>query len=236
MRRVRRVGPAAALAAVLALSLTGCTSTTDGSGGTGSGTVSPAPSAGSVSGGAGSTLPGTGTVTSATPSRTPVPRKRLQITGGSPQRTYDVTVWDSDDIADCSTHAYGATMIRFLGAHPCRGAHRVLATVPLNGRTVALSLISTSFPGTPTDPYATTIAFGKLEQADGTGAMNDLLREGGTLPGAQNIPPTEAFTVLSQDAGVTVFDAWYLTGTTVDQDPALVTLERNLYLTPLQGA
>jgi hypothetical protein len=160
----------------------------------------------------------------------------LRVTGGTPPQAYDVTVWDSDDIADCSTHAYGATMIRFLGAHPCRGAHRVLATVPLNGRTVALSLISTSFPGTPTDPYATTAAFIKLEQADGTGAMNDLLREGGTLPGAQNIPSTEAFTVLSQDAGVTVFDAWYLGGRTADQDPALVALERNLYLSPLQDA
>lgn len=234
MRRVGPVGPVAALATGVALCLAGCTSTTVGSGSTGSGARTSTTGSSTVH--SGSAEPAGGSGTSAAPSPTAVPRKRLRVTGGSPPQAYDITVWDSDDIADCSTHAYGATMIRFLGGHPCRGAHRVLATLAMNGRTVALSLISTSFVGTPDDPYATTAAFIKLEQADGTGAVNDLLREGGTLPGAQNIPSTEAFAVLSQDTGVTVFDAWYLTGTTADQDPALVTLERNLYLTPLQNA
>ena len=127
-------------------------------------------------------------------------------------------------------------MIRFLGAHPCAGAHRVLATLPLHGRTVAVSAISTSFPPTPSDPYATVSQFVRLEQADGTGAIDDLLREGGTLPGATEIPSTEAFSVLSQDSGVTVFDAWYLGSRTTDQDRSLVKLEQNLFLTPLTTA
>ncbi|WP_375497582.1 hypothetical protein [uncultured Jatrophihabitans sp.] len=165
-----------------------------------------------------------------------MPKRRLTVTGSTTTVRYNVTVWDSDDIADCSTHAYGTAMIRFLGAHPCRSAHRVLATLPLNGRTVALSAITTSFPGTPADPYGTTEMFIKLEQADGTGAVNDLLREGGTLPGANAIPSDEAFSVVSQDAGVTVFDAWYLTGRTMDQAPALVKLEQDLFLTPFTSA
>ena len=234
MRRTVATGPAAGLAAcALLLGATACTSTTSGSGSGSSTPRSTTPRAATTPVGA---PVGSGTASPATPSSTAVPEKRLTIAAGSPQHSYAVTVWDSDDITDCSTHAYGAPMIRFLGAHPCRGAHRVLATVPVNGRSVALSLISTSFPGTAADPYATTAAFIKLEQADDTGSINDLLREGGTLPGADAIPSTEAFSVLSQDAGVTVFDAWYLDGTTVDQDPTLVTLERDLYLTPLQSA
>ena len=43
-----------------------------------------------------------------------MPKRRLTVTGID-SATYNVTVWDSDDLADCSAHAYGATMIRFLG-------------------------------------------------------------------------------------------------------------------------
>jgi hypothetical protein len=47
------------------------------------------------------------------------------------------------------------------------------------------------------------------------------------------IPAHEAFVVAGEDATIAVFDLWYLDGSTTDQDPALVTLARDLFLTPI---
>jgi hypothetical protein len=113
----------------------------------------------------------------------------------------------------------------------------VLATVDDGGRTAVVSLIATSFAGTAADPYAGGSRFKELEQADGTGSIDDLLREGHHVAGiATRIPAQEAFRVLGQDQGVTVFDAWWATGVTPDQAPALLALEEDLFLTPLQQA
>ena len=69
-------------------------------------------------------------------------------------RRYQVSVLAQDTVADCAANAYGSTVINFLKQHPCaHGATRLLFTVPLNGRTVALSLIIVEFAGTPADPY-----------------------------------------------------------------------------------
>ncbi|WP_375486715.1 hypothetical protein [uncultured Jatrophihabitans sp.] len=217
-----------ALAVGCALGLAACTSTTSGDGHVGSSRQVRSSAPGTTSTGAGAPTSSAGSTAKAL--------RHLTIVGASSHRSYAVTVWDHDTIANCATHAYGATMIKFLEAHPCRGAHRVLGTVLLGGRTVAVSAITTSFRGTGADPYGATTRFIKLEQADGTGSVNDLLREGGSLPGTDEIPPTEAFVVLSQDTGVTVFDAWYVGAQTPDQDPPLVTLERNLYLTRFTSA
>jgi len=76
-----------------------------------------------------------------------------------------------------------------------------------------------------------------LENAPGTGSINDLLRDGASMPGASGeIPPHEAFQVYSQDTGVTVFDAWFVHGSTPDQDPRLVSLEEDLFLSRLTTA
>jgi hypothetical protein len=159
------------------------------------------------------------------------------VTGTNTGTRYVAHVYASDTITDCAAHAYGARMIAFLRAHPCRLAHRVLATVDADGRTVVLSAISTSFGGSGADPYSGASKFRELEEADGTGSINDLLREGHHIAGvASRIPPTEAFQVVGQDQGVTVFDAWWAIGTTPDQAPALVNLEQDLFLTPLASA
>ena len=177
---------------------------------------------------------------SSAPASTSAPTQHgraLVFQGTNTGNTYAATVWDSDNAADCAAHAYGAKMIAFLNAHPCRGLHRVLATLVLQGRTVAVSIISTGFAGTAQDPYGVTAQFKKLEEANGTGSINDLLREGGALPGVSGgIPSNEAFTVLVQDNGAQVFDAWYVDGPTKDQDPALVSLEEDLFLSQLSGA
>lgn len=83
-------------------------------------------------------------------------------------------------------------------------------------------------------PTGVATQFKKLEQRDGTGSINDLLREGHAIPGiASRIPEHEVFDVGGQDNGVYIFDVWYARGTTGDHDPALTKLVLDLYLTPL---
>jgi hypothetical protein len=182
---------------------------------------------------AGSTVAGSTPAPSSSSSARPY-EKAITIRGTTTGTTYRALIWDTDTITDCATHAYGTAMLDFLRRHPCDGARRVLATLTLGGRTVDVSLISTGFAPAGSDLYRNTATFVKLERADGTGSINDLLSEGGYLPGATRIPSDEAFDVLAQDNGVTVFDAWYATGTTTDQDKSLLKLEEDLYLSALQ--
>jgi hypothetical protein len=229
-------------AAVLTASLAACTSAVSGNG--------RATSAGAASSGAAShDFPsGTGTASS-TPSATSSARpstaarssaqaaRTITVTGTTTQTRYVAHVYASDTITDCAAHAYGAKMIAFLRAHRCQPAHRVLATVDIAGRTAVVSMISTSFTGTGADPYSGVARFRQLEEADGTGSINDLLREGHHIAGvASRIPAHEAFLVVGQDQGVTVFDAWWTNGATPDQAPALLKLEQDLFLTPLASA
>jgi hypothetical protein len=145
--------------------------------------------------------------------------------------SYVVQVWADVTDASCADHAYGAKMIAFLREHPCDGLERLLATTTVHGRPVGLAESITAFRGTAKDPYKYTSEFMRLERADGTGSINDLLREGYRLPsGPRHIPAHEAFTVLGQDDGATVWDAWYLDGTTPDNDPPLITMAQDLFL------
>jgi hypothetical protein len=180
------------------------------------------------------TTPVLSTTAPAAPSSPVAPTGGEATTIATADGTLPATIWAKDDITDCAAHAYGAPMIAFLQRHPCRGAHRVLATIDLHGREVVVSAISTGFAGTARDPYVNAGRFEQLENADNTGSINDLLREGHTIPGiASRIPAHEAFSVLGQDSGVSIFDAWYASGSTADQDPTLLQLEESLFLGPL---
>ena len=178
-------------------------------------------------------------VPSVSPSGTPTTSGPLRIvTVTTPDgRRYQVSVLAQDTVADCAANAYGSAVINFLKQHPCaHGATRLLFTVPLNGRTVALSVIIVEFAGTPADPYVYSSQFARLENDSGTGSINDLLRAGTRLPGwPTSIPAAEAFQVTGEDNGLWIFDAWYLTGPTTPQAPELINLERQLFLQPLTG-
>jgi len=79
--------------------------------------------------------------------------------------------------------------------------------------------------------YRTAGAFRSLVTRSGTGNLNDLLREGYRLPsGPTSVPFPNAFDAQSQDAGVTVVEAWYLDGHTPDNDPPLVHMAQDLFL------
>jgi hypothetical protein len=132
--------------------------------------------------------------------------------------------------ATCFDHAYGHVQT-FLTEHPCRGLTRLLATTTVNGRPVGFAQSSTSIPGTGTDIYGNAAHLRQLELADGTGSINDLLREGYRLPeGPTSVPSPDAFNCLGQDTGITVWDVWYLDGPTPANDPALVKMTEDLFL------
>jgi hypothetical protein len=243
----------ATLASVAVLSA-GCASTTSGSGGgapsyqgtyvplgsgtpgattTASGQSLPVTVSSATSGSSAPSVAGSGPA-SASPSVVhPVPATpiRTATVHGANGVTYVIDVWAQTQVQDCATHAYGAPVIAYLKAHPCYGLSRTLATTTVNGRAVGLSSCAIGFAGQSPTVYQTAGDFNTLVTANGTGSLNDLLREGYRLPsGPTSVPSPDAFDALSQDNGVTVDDAWYLSGPTPNNDPPLVAMEQNTYL------
>ena len=145
--------------------------------------------------------------------------------------TYVVKIWADVKDDTCFDHAHGDPIVTFLTKHPCRGLERYLGTTTVNGRPVGFAMSATGFAGTAKDPYKYAGQFAELEQKDGTGSLNDLLMEGYRLPqGPTSIPAGEAFNVVGQDSGVTVWDAWYLSGSTPNNDKALIRMTQDLFL------
>jgi hypothetical protein len=146
-------------------------------------------------------------------------------------RHYDISVWFDVTNIDCAGHAYGE-VAAFLTTHPCRGLTRQLATTTVHGRAVGFAASTLGIAGSDAQhPYDNAAAFRTLVDSDGTGNVNDLLREGYRLPsGPSAVPSPDAFRVLAQDAGVTIYDMWYLDGPTPNNDAALEQLAQDIYL------
>lgn len=222
---VRRI---AAVAAALA-TLTACSSSTSG---TGTKAAAP-PTAPGTSTSVAATVPAPAS-TSAAPSVTVVPApsspvRTVGIHAGT--KTYFVKVWAETTDTDCAGHAYGAPVISYLKAHTCNGVTRLLATTVVDGKDVGIAQSSLTFKGTAPQVYTAAGDFRTLVTQDGTGNINDLLREGRRLPsGPTAVPSPDAFSALAQDAGVTVVDAWYLDHPTPDNDPPLVAMAHDIFL------
>jgi hypothetical protein len=170
--------------------------------------------------------------TSATSTIHPAPQTPARtVTVHAAAAVYVVKIWWEVEDDSCFDHAYGQQMIAFLIQHPCHGLDRYLGTTTVGGRPAAFAESVTGFSGTAKDPYVNSAEFTRLEEADGTGSINDLLREGYRLPsGPSAVPAAEAFNVLGQDNGVTVWDAWYLDGATPANDSALVQMTKDIFL------
>lgn len=144
---------------------------------------------------------------------------------------YAIDVWAQKSDTDCAAHAHGSPVVSYLQAHPCRGVIRQLATTTVNGKPVGFSAAAVSFSGSAPGVYSTAGKFRTLVLAPNTGSINDMLAEGYRLPaGPSAVPDHEAFAALAQDAVVTVYDAWYLSGSTPDNDPALEKMLQSIYL------
>lgn len=224
------------LAAVLAVAA--CTTSTAGSGSVGApavGNSSSSPDFPSASSAApassGAAAPSSASA-SASPTVHPAPATPLRTaTVHASDATYVVKVWADVKDDTCFDHAHGTPIVNFLTQHPCTGLHRMLATTTVKGRPVGMAISETGFQGPASDPYKYASAFIKLEQQDGTGSIDDLLMDGYRLPqGPTAIPAGEAFNVVGQDEGVTVWDAWYLDGPTPTNAKPLMQMTLDLFL------
>jgi hypothetical protein len=241
--RSNRGAPGLVLAGLLAAvaTLAACSSTTGGTGQAGS----PPATAASSSPGFPSTTPATTPPATSAPPTTattsPIatetiirpPSKPLKraVVHAIDGKTYVVKIWVDVKNDTCFDHAYGTPIVTFLTKHPCTGLERYLGTTAVNGRPVGFAESATAFPGTAQDPYKWSGEFAKLEEQDGTGSINDLLREGYRLPsGPSSVPSPDAFNVIGQDQGVTVWDVWYLDGPTPYNDPALIKMTEDIFL------
>jgi hypothetical protein len=229
-----RVLGALATAALLA----GCTSTTGGKGSAevptraGSSTTPDFPTAPATSEPpVETTTPAASTSTTSTVHPAPPAPLRTATVHAPDGTTYVVKLWANVTDPTCFDHAYGKPIITFLTEHPCRGLERFLGTTTVNGRPVGFAESATAFPGTAKDPYYYATRFSQLEKADGTGSIDDLLRDGYRLPsGPTSVPSPDAFNVIGQDEGVTVWDAWYLDEPTPFNDKPLVQMTTDIFL------
>ncbi|MGH8960324.1 MAG: hypothetical protein ACRDWT_03825 [Jatrophihabitantaceae bacterium] len=219
--------------AVLAALLTACSTTT-----TGSGTAPQQPSSGS-----GHDFPsGSGTTpapaaTSATRTSTPTgsarPPKplRTDTVHAADGTSFLVSIWAARTDPTCANHAYGKPVIAFLTAHPCVGLRRLLATTTLDTHAVGLAISELGFKGTDPQVYTTAGNFVTLVKRNGTGNLDDLLRDGSRLPaGPSSVPDPDVTTAQAQDAGVEVVDAWYLDRPTSSSDSKLIAMALSLFL------
>jgi hypothetical protein len=163
----------------------------------------------------------------------PVPSQPLRtVTArGGNGSTYVVKLWAEVELKDCAANAYGAPVIAFLRQHPCAGIRSVLATTAVNGRAVGFAQRSIGFRGAGDSSYRTAGRFRALVSRSGTGNLDDLMRAGYRLPsGPTQVPFPNAFNAQGQDNGVSIVEAWYLSGPTADNDPALERMEQDIFL------
>jgi hypothetical protein len=230
--RVNSRAAAIAGAGALLIGLTACTG--DATSGNGTPAAGP-PTASSTVAPTSSSAAATASsaATSASATATPTPTSVVTITGsGTLAGTYPMSLWANDVITDCATHSHGTPIVSYFTQHPCRSATRRLWTTALNGRTLALSIVSVSaqvgkINENPDYQYAQQLV--TLENADGTGSVNDLMREGKRIAGGgTSIPSNEVFSVVSQDGLVVIIDAWYLSGSTNPNDANVMNIETDL--------
>ncbi len=196
-------------------------------------TASVSAPAASGSGAPSGTVSGSGSApASASATTSPVPAEPLRtVTAHSDRGDYVIQIWAEVRTSTCADHAYGQPMINFLTAHPCSGLDRVLGTTTVDGRAVGFAESTLGFVGDYPAVSRVATKFQDLVRRDGTGNLNDLFRDGYRLPsGPTSVPSPDAFNVLGQDAGVSVFDVWYLNGPTRHNDRPLVHMTQDIFL------
>jgi hypothetical protein len=123
----------------------------------------------------------------------------------------------TDVITDCQNHSYGRTM-RSFKSRDCVTATRSLATGQVSGRQ---TLFVTSRIKMASAQAAASIK--RTLDADGTGNLNDLLREGkGTFPGAPAKMPNSGYASVLRGTVVLVSEAGFVDGgPSSNTDPVL---------------
>jgi hypothetical protein len=124
----------------------------------------------------------------------------------------------ADDQTNCAAHAYGQVK-DFFAKTPCTSVHRYLAITNQGGRQVVVAASTVTFPN-PTKAKS----YLDLVTSDGTGNINDLLREGTTVPGVGDQLPPAAFASKQTGSRVYVAEAAYASGHSDSSDATLKSL------------
>jgi hypothetical protein len=147
-----------------------------------------------------------------TPGGAPVSAPQTRSTAAASGYAVKVT----DVITDCADHSYGRTKRSFT-VRNCVMATRSLATGQVSGRPV---LFVTSRITMASVEAAASIK--QILDANGTGNLNDLLREGKTFPGAPARMPSSGYASVQTGAVVLVAEAGFADGgSSSNTDPAL---------------
>jgi len=121
----------------------------------------------------------------------------------------------SDRQTDCAGHAYGKVQSYFART-PCVSMERLLASTNQGGRAVVIaSNLVTLHSAAQAQQYL------NLVNADGTGNISDLLREGASYAGGPDKLPDAAFASRQDGNKVWVAEAGYVGGTSSATDPTL---------------
>ncbi|MFV0532332.1 MAG: hypothetical protein ACK5MR_01600 [Cumulibacter sp.] len=104
---------------------------------------------------------------SAAASAEPPKADGVQSIGG-----YDFEPGPVDSQIDCAEHAYGDVQ-EYFAANPCTGLDRSLFLTEVDGKSVALSVVSVTMPDA-----AGAASLKSMTDTEGTGNVTDLLREG----------------------------------------------------------
>jgi len=126
----------------------------------------------------------------------------------------------ADDQTNCAAHAYGK-VAAFFATTPCTSVHRMLATTSTGGRAVVIATNAVTFANA-----SQAKSYLAMVNADGTGNISDLLREGVRYDGGPTTLPTSAFASVQQDNVVRVAEAGYVAGTSSPSDPALLAVAK----------
>ena len=121
----------------------------------------------------------------------------------------------TNSITDCAGHSRGKTQVSFK-AENCVKATRLLATGEVGGRPV---LFVVSRIQMATAEAAASVK--RVLDGNGTGNLNDLLRDGMTYPGAPAKMPISGYASLQMGTVVTVAEAGFIDGRSSNTDPAL---------------
>jgi hypothetical protein len=155
----------------------------------------------------------TSTVASPTPATsTPAGTASSSPTGAVPAGW---TRRADDDQANCTAHSYGQVQI-FFARTPCSSVHRSLITTERDGRNIVVATSTVTFAS-----LSQATSYLHLVASDGTGNINDLLREGTRYPGSPSKLPVTAFASRQDRTRVLVAEAGFVDGRSDYRDPTL---------------
>jgi hypothetical protein len=121
----------------------------------------------------------------------------------------------SDTVTDCAAHSRGKVKETFRQV-PCVKVTRSVGTGTVNGRKVLFVVSRIEMSSSDDAARIKSVLDG-----DGTGNVNDLLREGKRFPGGPRRMPPSGYASVQADEIVGVAEAGYLDGSSADSDPAL---------------